>query len=208
MQRTLRESDATPLIELGVLTLDFITTPQGTALMGVEGFKRKFPKAKARHVRSLMKAREALCVETADDIRPAPMSEATKHTPPKTNPLKRSWRAQENGADAAEQTPFEVTLRGPRRKHRARKKQAATPIPPPTDQEEERAVRLHKCRAVGGHRQYLVEWADTCTDGHQVKRQPHHNIGTTPKKGGRREEIERVVEERRNDKGTTEYKVK
>jgi len=73
-------------------------------------------------------------------------------------------------------------------------------------------VRLHKCRAVGGHRQYLVEWADTWTDGHQVKRQPHHNIGTfigtTPKKGGRREEIERVVEERRNDQGTTEYNVK
>jgi len=69
-------------------------------------------------------------------------------------------------------------------------------------------VRLHKCRAVGEHRQYLVEWADTWTDGHQVKRQPHHNIGIIPKKGGRREEIERVIEERRNDQGTTEYKVK
>ena len=57
MQRTLGEADATPLIELGILTLDCITTPQGTAMMGVEGFKRKFPTAKARHVRSLMKAR-------------------------------------------------------------------------------------------------------------------------------------------------------
>jgi hypothetical protein len=50
--------------------------------MGVDGFKRKFPKAKARHVWSLMKAREALCVETADDNRPAPLAEAAKHTPP------------------------------------------------------------------------------------------------------------------------------
>ena len=87
IQRTLRESDATPLIELGVLTLDFITTPQGTALMGVEGFKRKFPKAQARPVRSLMKAREALCVETADDNRSAPLAEATKHTPPPPKPI-------------------------------------------------------------------------------------------------------------------------
>ena len=53
-----------------------------------------------------------------------------------------------------------------------------------------------------------MEWADKWTDGHQVKRQPHHNIDTTPKKGGHREEIERVVEERQTDQGTTEYKVK
>jgi hypothetical protein len=78
----LGEADANPLIELGILTLDFITTPQCTAIMGVEGFNRKFPTVKARHVRSLMKAREALCVVTADDNRPAPLAEATKHTPP------------------------------------------------------------------------------------------------------------------------------
>ena len=82
MQRTLGEADATPLIELGILTLDCITTPQGTAIMGVEGFERKCPTAKARHVRSLMKAREALCVVTVDDNRPAPLAEATRHTPP------------------------------------------------------------------------------------------------------------------------------
>jgi hypothetical protein len=209
-QRTLRESDATPLIELGDLTLDFITTPQDTALIGVDGFKRKFPKAKARQVRSLMKAREALCLVTAHDNKPATLAEATKHTPRKTNPLKRSWRAQKKGSDAAEQTPFEVALRGPRKKQKARTQQAATPISPPANQEEEQAVRLHKCQTVGGNRQYsyLVEWADTRTDGHKVKRLPNHNVVTTPKKGGRREEIERVVEERRNDQQTIEYKVK
>jgi ribonuclease HI len=208
VQRTLQEPDVTPLIELGVLTLDYITTPQGTALMGVDGFKRKFPKAKARHVRSLMKAREALCVETSDDNKPAPLAEATKPTPPKAHPLKRSWQALESGPDAAAQPPIEVSLRGQRKRQKRRKKQAAGPVPPPADQEEEQAVRLHKCRDVGGHRQYLVEWADTWTDGHKVKRQPHHNIGTVPKKGGHREEIERVLEERQNEQGTTEYKVK
>jgi len=34
IQRTLRESAVTPLVELGALTLDLLTTAQGTALMG------------------------------------------------------------------------------------------------------------------------------------------------------------------------------
>jgi hypothetical protein len=80
----------TPLIELGALTLDLLTTAQGTALMGIVGFKSAFPKTKAVHVKAMLAAREALCEVTTDDNKPAELAEAAKHTYPQSNPLKRA----------------------------------------------------------------------------------------------------------------------
>jgi len=90
MQRTLQEDDVAPLIEVGALTLDLLTTAQGTALMGIVGFKSAFPKTKAVHVKAMLAAREALCEVTTDDNKPAELAEAAKHTYPQSNPLKRA----------------------------------------------------------------------------------------------------------------------
>ena len=158
MQRTLREADVTPLIELGALTLDILTTAQGTALMGgIEGFKRAFPKAKSIHVKALLAAREALCEITTDDNKPAKLAEAANHTGPQSNPPNRAWKALDghNPTEAAEQG-IELTLQN-HKKNKKNKKQAKPPMPPPTDQEMEEVVRLHKFRVDEGHRQYLVE---------------------------------------------------
>mmetsp|Transcript_15620 Transcript_15620/g.37891 ORF Transcript_15620/g.37891 Transcript_15620/m.37891 type:complete len:350 (+) Transcript_15620:89-1138(+) len=173
--------------------------------MGVEGFRRAFPKARAVHVKALKAMRDALCEVTMDDNKPATLSKTARRTPPKDNPLKRAWLEHEENGHAAEPATIEVTLAPKKRAPRA--KPAAAP-PPPADQEEEEAVCLHRCKSEGGRRQYLVEWADTWTDGHQVRRQPHHNIGARPRKGVHLEDIERVVETRQNDRGKPEYKVK
>jgi len=207
IQLTLRESDATPLIELGVLTIFHHHAPR----YGIDGSRwvqEKIPQGEGQARLVLNEGEGGPVCGDSGRQQAGTTGRGRKAHPPRTNPLKRSWRAHENGPDDADHTTREVTLRGPRKKTKARKQHAASPVPAPTDQEEEQAVRLHKCRAVGGHRQYLVEWADTWTDGHQVKRQPHHKIGTTPKKGGHREEIERVVKDRQTDQGITEYKVK
>jgi hypothetical protein len=73
----------------------------------------------------------------------------------------------------------------------------------------EEVVRLHTFRVVEGHRQYLVEWANSWTDGYRVKLEPRvHDIGTIPKRGDPRWEVTEVFEQKQRDAGTTVYSVK
>jgi len=133
MQRTLREGDVTPLIELGALTLDLLTTAQGTALMGIEVFKRAFPKAKSVHVKAMLAAREALCETPTDDNKPAELAEAAKHTGPQSNPLKRAWKAWDGqNPTAAAGQGVELTLQTCKKNKKRKSRQSPQYRPPRT----------------------------------------------------------------------------
>jgi ribonuclease HI/exonuclease III len=197
--RKLTESDIVPLLDMGVLTLDMLTTPDGGSIMSIDAFKQVYPKVKGAHVAALRKLREALCETSLDDSRPAKLKEAKQHA----NPPPLSWKT---GVEpAGEGALCVIRKKGKKRKRRL---QPATDLPPPADDAPlEPARQLHRVRRAGPRLQYEVEWEDSWTDGHDVAPSGVHNV-TEGAASPHTWEIEQVLDTRVDMCGNKTYKVK
>ena len=172
----LTDAQIAPLIDIGALTIDLMATRNGEALMGVADFSKAFKGAKARHIRAYRKVREALCVYTGNEDRPATLLEAnTVQARRSQDTFREAWEriSGERGQENNHEIHVHVAKKRKTKKGR-QDREIKTDIEGPPNPEP--VVAIHRVRKVGAQTQYEVEWDKSWTDGSNVEPSPNHDI--------------------------------